>query len=75
MFSLLENVFLKNPLQYLLSSLNAVISTNEITQIIAGHVIYNPSYTYKFQLKTTKIQSEVKIKSQKSKTTDLGNLR
>ena len=39
----------KNPLQDLLSSLNAVIST----QIITGHVIYNPAYTYKFQLKTT----------------------
>ena len=22
--------------------------------MIAGHVIYNPAYTYKFQLKTTK---------------------
>ena len=45
---------LKKPLQDLLSSLNAVISTNESTQIITGHVIYNPAYTYKFQLKTTK---------------------
>ena len=44
---------LKNPLQDLLSSLNAVISTNESTRIITGHVIYNPAYTYKFQLKTT----------------------
>ena len=44
----------KNPLQDLLSSLNAVISTNESTRIITGHVIYNPAYTYKFQLKTTK---------------------
>ena len=43
----------KNPLQDLLSSLNAVISTNESGQIITGHVIYNPAYTYKFQLKTT----------------------
>ena len=43
----------KNPLQDLLSSLNAVISTNESTRIITGHVIYNPAYTYKFQLKTT----------------------
>ena len=49
----MENLFLKNPLQDLLSSLNAVISTNENTQIITGHVIYNPAYTYKFQLKTT----------------------
>ena len=43
----------KNPLQDLLSSLNAAISTNESTEFITGHVIYNPSYTYKFQLKTT----------------------
>ena len=43
----------KNPLQDLLSSLNAVISTNESTRIITGHVIYNPAYTYKFQMKTT----------------------
>ena len=33
----------KNPLPDLLSSLNAVISTNESTQIIRGHVIYNLS--------------------------------
>ena len=45
----------KNPLEDLLSSLNAVISTNESTRIITGHVIYNPAYTYKFQLKTTYI--------------------
>ena len=37
--------FKKNPLQELLSSLNAVISTNESTQIKTGHVIYNPAYT------------------------------
>ena len=50
----MENLFKKkNPLQDLLSSLNAVISTNESTRIITGHVIYNPAYTYKFQLKTT----------------------
>ena len=50
----MENSFVKqNPLQDLLSSLNFVISTNESTQIITGHVIYNPAYTYKFQLKTT----------------------
>ena len=29
-------------------------SINESTRIITGHVIYNPAYTYKFQLKTTK---------------------
>ena len=40
-------------LKKLLSSLNAVISTNESTRFITGHVIYNPAYTYKFQLKTT----------------------
>ena len=34
-------------------SLNAVISTNEITEFITGHVTYNLDYTYKFQLKTT----------------------
>jgi hypothetical protein len=42
----------ENPLQDLLSSLNAVISTNESTGIIIGHMIYNLAYTYKFQLKT-----------------------
>ena len=36
----------KNPLQDLLSGLNAAISTNESTRIITGHVIYNPAYTY-----------------------------
>ena len=41
MLSLVENLFLnKNPLQNLLSSLNAVISTNENTEFITGHVIY-----------------------------------
>ena len=59
MLSLLENLFYKNPLQGLLSSLNAVISTNESTLIITGHVIYNPAYTYKFQLKTS-IESHLK---------------
>ena len=43
----------KKNLQDLLSSLNAVISTNESTQIITSRVIYNPAYIYKFQLKTT----------------------
>jgi hypothetical protein len=47
--------FLKNPLQDLLSSMNAVISTNESTGFITGHVIYNPAYSYKFQLKITKV--------------------
>ena len=53
MLSLVENLFKKNPLQDLLSSLNAVISIYESTRIISGHVIYNQAYTYKFQLKTT----------------------
>ena len=39
MLSLVENLFLqKNPLQDFLSSLNAVISTNESTEFITGHV-------------------------------------
>ena len=46
-------MYFKKILEDLLSSLSAVISTNESTQIITGHVIYNPAYTYKFQLKTT----------------------
>ena len=47
-------IYLKRyPLQDLLSSQNAVISTKKSTQIITGHVIYKPAYTYKFQLKTT----------------------
>ena len=46
----MENLFKKKPLQDLLSRLNDVISTNAF---ITGHVIYNPAYTYKFQLKTT----------------------
>ena len=53
MLSLVENLFKKNPFQDFLSSLNAVISTHETTEFITGHVIYNPAYTYKFQLKTT----------------------
>ena len=32
-------------------------STNESTRIVTGHVIYNPAYTYKYQLKTTIIMS------------------
>ena len=55
MLSLVEKKFvLKNPLQDLLSSLNAVISINESTRFITGHVINNSDYTYKFQPKTTK---------------------
>ena len=36
--------FQKKPLQDLLSSLNAVISTNEIIEFITGHVIFNGAY-------------------------------
>ena len=36
----------KNPLQDLVSSPYAVISTNDSTRFITGHVIYNPAYTY-----------------------------
>ena len=42
---LVENLFKKDPLQDLLSSLNAVISTNESTRFRTGHMIYNLAYT------------------------------
>ena len=42
-------------LLYFWSSLNAIISTNESTEFIAGHVLYKLAYTYKFRLKTTLI--------------------
>ena len=32
-------------------------------KIITGYVIYNPAYTYKFQLKTTKHQNDTKTVS------------
>ena len=38
-------IFQKNPLQDLLSSVNAVISTNERIEFITGHMTYNPAYT------------------------------
>ena len=43
--SLVENLFKKNHLQDLLSSLNAVISSNESTQFITGHMVYNLAYS------------------------------
>jgi hypothetical protein len=44
--SLVENLFFqKNPLQDFLSSLKAVISTNESNRFITGHMIYNLAYT------------------------------
>ena len=54
MLSLVENLFLrKNPLQDLLFSLNAVISTNESTRFITGHMVYNLAYTWILQTTTT----------------------
>ena len=35
----------ENSSKKILYSLNAIISTNESTQIITGHVIYNLAYT------------------------------
>ena len=43
----------KNPLQDLLPSLNAVISTNERNWIVTGHVICKLRYNQIYQLKTT----------------------
>ena len=42
---------LKNPLQDLLSSLNAVISTNESHWIITGHVTFKLPYDFSYQMK------------------------
>ena len=36
----------KNPLQDLLSSLNAIISTNERNEFITDHMTYSRAYTY-----------------------------
>ena len=44
-----------NPLQDLLSILNAVISTNERTDFITGHVIFMHRYNQNYQLKTTHV--------------------
>ena len=41
----MENLFKKNPLQDLLSSVNAVISTNERIEFITDHMTYNLAYT------------------------------
>ena len=56
---------MKNPLQDLLSSLNAVISALEF---ITGHVIYNLAYTYKFQLKTTLLLFHTEVELFKKQT-------
>ena len=50
----MENLFFKkNPLQDLHSSLNAVISTNEMHWIIIDHVIFKLRYNQMYQLETT----------------------
>ena len=42
----------KNPLQVLLSSLNALISTNEITWIYKDHVTFKNPYEISYHMKT-----------------------
>ena len=50
----MENLFIKkNPLQDLLSSVNAAISTNERIEFITGHMTYNLAYTLILQTTTT----------------------
>ena len=49
--SLVGNLFVKKTLQDFLSSLNAVISTNDRNWILKGHVIFKLNQIY--QLKTT----------------------
>ena len=47
---MVENSFFqKHPLQDLLSSLNAVISTNDSTRFITGHMIYTLAYNSRQQ--------------------------
>ena len=59
---MVENLFFqKNPLQDLLSSLNAVISTNESTWFITRHMVYNLAYTKILQTTTTYVVSFCKI--------------
>ena len=56
---MVENLFVKkNPLiQDLLSSLNAVISTNERNWILTGHVIFKLRYNQIYQLKTIHVSN------------------
>ena len=50
----MENLFVKkNPFQDLLSSMNAVISTNERAWILTGHVTFKLRYNQIYQMKTT----------------------
>ena len=46
----------KNPLQGLLPSVNAVISTNEKTEFITDHMTYKLAYTYILQMITTLVR-------------------
>ena len=50
----MENLFEKNTLQDLLSSLNSVILTNERNGILTDHVIFKLRYNDIYQMKTTK---------------------
>ena len=62
MLSLVE-IFFKslNPLQDLLSSWNAVISTNERNLILTGHAIFKLHYNQIYQLKMTIISLQEKL--------------
>ena len=53
--SLVDFFCQKNPLQDLLSRLNAAISTNESTQFITRHMVHNLAYTEILQTTTTLI--------------------
>ena len=72
---MVENLFLKkNPLQGLLSSVNAVISTNERIEFITGHKTYNPAYTKILQTTTTYLCLSLLFWLCKLKKQDLGVL-
>ena len=59
MLSLVENLFVKkNPLQDLLSSVNAVISINERAWILTDHVTVKLRYNQIYQMKTTNEYSQ-----------------
>ena len=60
----MENLFKKNPLQDLLSSLNAVISTNERIEFITGHVIFIGAYNEIFLLKITYTLLDLGVKEE-----------
>ena len=55
------------------SSLNAITSMRAL-EFITGHVIYNPAYTYKFQLKTTQNSIERNKPSRMGYLYLIGNL-